>query len=92
MLGADALRKKMELGRELDRVGFNEMFTRFGAKYQSCFSHNAEERQRELATQAAIIAKINTAPDTDIQKLVMNCGGSLRRLRDLILNHDLKQS
>ena len=90
MLGADALRRKMEIGRELDRVGFNEMFTRFGAKYQSCFAENVEEKQKELITQVAMVAKLNTAEGTDIQRLVNECGGSLRRLRDLILNKDLK--
>lgn len=84
LLGADALREKMERCRRSEKVGYQEMFSRLGAKYQSCIRSDAEGRKEDMAIQAAMIAKLNTASDTNIQKLVMSSDGSLRRLINTI--------
>ena len=80
MMGADALRVKMESGMLLERVGFREIFSRGGTRFQSCISRDAEARKKDLATQAAMVAKLNAPEGTDIQKIITRNEGSMRRI------------
>lgn len=81
MLGADALRVKIENGMNLKRVGFEEMFSRYGAKFQRCIGEGEDATTEEdMQLQAALIAKLNAPRGANIHSLVARSEGSLRRL------------
>jgi len=83
-LGADALKQKIERGKECQIVGYHENFSRSGGKYQKCIREDAEGREEDLLTQAALVAKLNAPPGADVQRMVLESGGSLRSVIKLI--------
>lgn len=80
MMGADGLRAKIERNYELKKVGYTELFSRFGGRYQKVTPTAPSELQEFTKKQVAIIVKANL-PDADVQKVYANTGGSLRRIR-----------
>lgn len=93
MLGADALRVKIENGMNLKRVGFEEMFSRYGAKFQRCIGEGAGDTiENDLKVQAALIAKLNAPKGTDIQPLLARSEGSLRRLWSEVVKLQMEQA
>jgi len=91
-LGADALKVKFDRGKDNQVVGYHENFSRFGAKYQKCINEDVEGRKKDLRTQAALIAKLNAPEGADIQRLVNECGGSLRNLMKIINKENLNRT
>lgn len=79
-LGADGLRAKFEKGIENDVVGYAELFSRFGSRYQNITqSKDWIGRQEEFnQTQISIVAKANGFKN--IQQALVDSQGSLRRL------------
>lgn len=78
MMGADGLEAKMNLNREHKKVGYAEIFDRFGAKYQRVSPQSKldlDDFKKELIAQ---IGKANGIPD--VQKLFAKTDGSLRRI------------
>ncbi|MGJ1328511.1 ATP-binding protein [Sphingobacterium multivorum] len=78
MMGADGLAAKMDLNREHKKVGYAEIFDRFGAKYQRVSPQgllDLTDFKRELIAQ---IGKANGIGD--VQKLYAKTDGSLRRI------------
>lgn len=80
MMGADGLKEKINRAIEGKKVGYTEMLSRYGDTYSRVTPDDAGERMKFLKAQTAIVAKVNTAPGTDIMKLVNASNGSLRRL------------
>lgn len=80
MMGADGLKEKINRAIEGKKVGYTEMFSRYGDTYSKVTPDDGKERTKFLKAQAAIVAKINAPARTDIMRMVNLCGGGLRRL------------
>lgn len=78
MMGADGLREKIIRNRDLNKVGYAEIFDRYGNKYQDIVPKGGEAREEFLRKQVAQVAKANGV--TDIQRLYASSGTSLRRV------------
>lgn len=85
MTGADGLKAKMERAIDNKKVGYSEIFSRFGKKYGSVVPLNADDREKFLATTAAMIIKANAPTGTNINVTLRQTMGddnvpSLRRI------------
>lgn len=81
MMGADGLKEKMRRSIEFKKVGYTELFSRYGSRYQKITPDGSDELRKFSRLQAALIIKANTPSDTaDMQKLIMKTDGSLRRI------------
>jgi len=78
MMGADGLRAKIDRNLNFKKVGYAEIFSRFGGKYQSITPDGKEARENFAFTQVAAIGKANGFDD--IKKLYAQTNGSLRRI------------
>jgi len=91
MMGAEGFRDKIEKGIASRKIGYPELFTRYGTLCQKWMPENSGELKRERDTLVAVIAKVNADPDMDIQRLVAVANGSPRRLyREIIKLRMLK--
>lgn len=78
MMGADGLEAKITRNKDLKKVGYAEIFDRFGAKYQRIAplgKEAVEDFKKDLVSQ---VGRANGI--TDIQKLYARTDGSLRRV------------
>lgn len=80
MMGADGLKAKVERALGHQKVGYAELFSRYGARYQRITPATATERLEMMQHQAAAIIKANAPERNDIQQLVRKTEGSLRRV------------
>ena len=80
MMGADGLKEKMNRSIECKKVGYTEMFSRYGDKYSKVTPEDGKEREAFLKAQAAMVAKLNAPEGTEVMKVVNRTGGSLRRV------------
>lgn len=80
MMGADGLRAKIETNRRNNKVGYAELFSRFGNKYQKVTPDGREAAQEFTRAQVSMIAKANGADSTAIQRMYAATNGSLRRI------------
>ena len=78
MMGADGLRVKIERAIDVKKVGYTELFSRFGKRFQKIVPEG-EEKIQFLQSQAAMLIKAN-APQADVRKMVVATDGSLRRV------------
>lgn len=81
MMGAVGLKCKIDRAKDNEKVGYAELFDRYGCKYQSITGEDewANDLKRFNATQIAIVANAN-APKANIQQLIAGADGSLRRV------------
>jgi len=79
MMGADGLRVKIERGKERKKVGYAEIFSRFGDGFKKVSPNGKDDLIRFKRHQMALVAKANgmKVPET---KLYAKTGGSLRRV------------
>jgi hypothetical protein len=80
MMGADGLKAKINRAIEHKRVGFTEIFSRYGKRYQRSTPQGAEDQKEFALTQATMIIKANAPTGADIQKILVKTEGSLRRI------------
>jgi hypothetical protein len=86
MMGADGLHEKIRRSIDMKRVGYTEIFSRFGRRYGRVTSSAAGERARMLTESAAMIIRANAVETgTDAGKLLRKTVGddgipSLRRI------------
>lgn len=80
MMGADGLKKKINRAINNDKVGYAEIFDRFGAKYQSITPTVPTEKTLFFRIQAENIIKANL-PSADSATLIKQCDMSLRRIK-----------
>jgi hypothetical protein len=80
MMGADGLKAKINRSVECKKVGYAEMFSRYGDRYSKVTPDDGKERQLFLMKQASIVAKANAPAGTDINSLVRKTAGGLRRV------------
>lgn len=72
MMGADGLRQKIRRAIDNKKVGYTELFSRFGRKYVQVIPDNADMRERFLNETAIGIIKANCAPNADVMKILRN--------------------
>lgn len=89
MMGADGLKHKIEGNLERHKVGYAEIFSRYGSRYQKITPDGKEALDAFLMAQTALIAKANGANDK-VQEIHAKTGGSLRRIHTEI--QKLKQA
>ena len=80
MMGADGLKAKIDRRLHLKKVGYTEVFSRFGNKYQKIIPDGKNEREEILMAQVNAVAKANNY-NGDIRKLYAKTKGSLRRVK-----------
>lgn len=80
MMGADGLKEKINRAIEGKKVGYTEMFSRYGERYSKVTPDDGKERLKFLKAQAVIVAKVNAPEGADIMQLVNLSGGGLRRV------------
>lgn len=88
MIGADGLREKIRRAKDNNKVGYAEMFSRYGNRYQRITPVEAEELKKFNIQQAAIIIKANAPSGVDTKAMVYKTGGSLRRIYNEITKID----
>ncbi len=83
-IGATALRAKIENGREKEKIGFDEIKSRYGDGYKRTTPEDAKQREAFLLEQALMVAKANVPEGVDYRQIARKSGNSLRRVYDLI--------
>jgi DNA transposition AAA+ family ATPase len=84
MMGADGLKEKMRRAIEGKKVGYTELFSRFGKRYGKVIPVAKEDSEKMLAASAAMIIKANEQQQ-DVNVILRKCMGddnlpSLRRI------------
>jgi len=84
MMGADGLKEKIRRSIDQKKVGYTEMFSRYGSRYQKTSPDGNEEMQRFKSVHAALIIKANTPSgcNINIQQMIAQTDYSLRRIQD----------
>lgn len=82
MMGADGLREKIRRSIEYKKVGYEEIFSRYGSRYQRATPESDKETQEFKRLHAALIAKANAGTGVNIQRLIAQCDNSPRRIYD----------
>jgi DNA transposition AAA+ family ATPase len=85
MMGANGLAKRVRNAIEYQKVGYEEIFSRYGGKCQRVVPEVDRDARDFKNMVISIIAKINADGDMDIQKLVASANGSPRRLYNEIM-------
>jgi hypothetical protein len=80
MMGADGLRAKIQSGINCRKVGYAEIFDRYGAKFQKIVPEGAEDRKEFYMTQAAAVIKANAPEGTDARQMMLSTDSRLRRV------------
>jgi hypothetical protein len=85
MMGADGLKEKIHRSIDTKKVGYTEIFSRFGKRYGKVVPVAKEECERMLQTSAAMIIKANSSGQVDVNRLLRSTLGddnlpSLRRI------------
>lgn len=80
MMGADGLQVKINKNKERKKVGYTEIFSRFGSKFQKVTPEGKEDLQQFKYNQVATIAKANDSKVTST-KMYAKTNGSLRRIK-----------
>lgn len=88
LMGADGFKAKLERGVEFKTVGFAEIRSRCGDKYNSITPPDGEERRKFLLGQAMMIAQVNAPETADYRQIARKSDGSLRRVYTLIAKSD----
>lgn len=89
MMGADGLAAKLDRNKNNKKVGYAEIFSRLGSKYQHIIPKDDHERKQFLINEIARILKSNKSRLTPLQ-MYAKTGGSLRRVYiEIIKENDL---
>lgn len=89
MMGADGLAAKLDRNKDNKKVGYAEIFSRLGSKYQHIIPKDENERKQFLIKEIARILKINKSQLNPLQ-MYAKTGGSLRRVYiEIIKENDL---
>ena len=78
MMGADGLKKRIEDNLNNKTVGYAELFSRYGSRYQKIVPDGKDESDAFVKHQIAAVARANGANNT--QEIYAKSGGSLRRI------------
>lgn len=89
MMGADGLRAKVDRNINNNKIGYTEIFRRFGERFQQVTPVGKEDLEQFKRQQIAMVAKANNMDN--IQQLYAKTGGSLTRLKIEYLKAKRKQ-
>ncbi|MGB0871363.1 MAG: AAA family ATPase [Flavobacteriales bacterium] len=89
MMGADALKKKIDSRKDSQKVGYAEIFDRFGNTYSKITKGGTEQNKAFNMNQIHLIAKANNSP-ISAPKLYALSLGSLRKIKNEIEKAALK--
>ncbi len=87
MMGANGLAKKVDRKMDAQKVGFEEVYDRFGSKYQSCIRNKAEIEKTMFRRQQAELVLVTNRPKInkkEANEILNNSELSLRRLKILL--------
>jgi hypothetical protein len=79
MMGADGLKEKIRRSIDHKKVGYTEIYSRYGKRYQRITPEGRDDYKKFIQTQAALIVQAN-APGANVQALLRKTDGSLRRI------------
>jgi hypothetical protein len=82
MMGADGLQEKIRRSIDHKKVGYAEIFSRYGSRYQKAAPSGGDDLRQFKSIHAAMIIKANTSQQVDVQKLIVQSDYSLRRIQD----------
>ena len=82
MMGADGLREKIRRSIDSKKVGFTELFSRYGSRYQKASPDGRDDLIQFKSVNAALIIKANATGEVNVQKLLASTDYSLRRIAD----------
>lgn len=80
MMGADGLRAKIRRSMLCDKVGYAEIFSRFGHDFRRCVPEMEGERKAYLLGQALQVARANCPEGVDAGAIARRSDGGLRRV------------
>jgi len=85
MMGADGLKEKIKRSINGKKVGYTEIFSRFGKRYGNVIPFGKNDRDEVLQITAAMIIKVNAPEDADVNRILKKTLGedalpSLRRI------------
>lgn len=86
MMGADGLRAKINRSMDCEKVGYAEIFSRYGGKYSRVTPEHVEERDQFLYAETLLVARANAPEGVDARQLARK-GTGLRRLRTEVMKH-----
>lgn len=84
MMGADGLKAKIRRNIEVQKVGYPEIFSRFGKRFYRITPENEKDRQAFELQQAIQVAAVNCPEGID-HKIIARSAGNLRRVKTEIL-------
>ncbi len=82
MMGADGLKEKIRRSIDHKKVGYTELFSRYGNRYQKASPDSGEELKQFKSIHAALIIKANCTTEVNVQQLIVRTDYSLRRIAD----------
>jgi DNA transposition AAA+ family ATPase len=80
MMGADGLREKIRRSIDFKKVGYAELFSRYGSRYQKASPDTGDELRQFRSVHAALIIKANAPGMANVQQLISRSDYSLRRI------------
>jgi DNA transposition AAA+ family ATPase len=80
-IGADGLKEKMRRAINNKKVGFTELFSRYGSRFQRISPEGRQDLEKFNLQQAALIIRANAPKGVDIPKILKKTNGSLRRIK-----------
>ncbi|SMO48438.1 ATP-binding protein [Solitalea koreensis] len=83
MMGADGLRKKIDTRIEYRKVGYTEIFSRYGNRYQKASPDGNEDLKQFKMIQSGLIIRANFPADVDVNKTIAQADFTLRNLKEV---------
>jgi hypothetical protein len=80
MMGADGLRAKIDAGIKCKKVGYVEIFDRYGGRFQKIVPEGKDARAEFYAKQAAAVIRANAPEGTDVRGMLLSTDSRLRRV------------
>ncbi|HNP24653.1 MAG TPA: ATP-binding protein [Panacibacter sp.] len=87
MMGADGLQAKIDRGISCKKVGFTEIFNRYGSKYNRITPFASDDRREFMLEMAATIIEVNSPNVSNKQQLIVKTNYHLRNLYNEIIKH-----
>lgn len=81
MMGADGLKKKINRGIGYKKVGFSEIFRRYGSRYQTVVPNGTEQQEEFMMKVAAMVTKANLPQVREIDTILRKANYSLTRIQ-----------
>ncbi len=82
MMGADGLREKIRRSIDCKKVGYAEIFSRYGSRYQQASPDGTADLNEFKMAHAAMIIALNFPKGTDTMRVIKASDNSLRRIYD----------